>query len=361
MNSEAIIGTLDQMALDLSMMDLGDLRDLVALQSQFEEWAGQADSPLAGVSAHLSQICLNIVYEEVDDENQAVETLGLGLEVLQDQVRGRDPGEKLEKLGMDETGEGGEERAESENFAALEAEAEVDAAEVEKLHPEHDDLFESFVTEAYEHLENAEQALLELQSDAANEETLNGLFRSFHTIKGAAGFVNMLDLGDLTHAAENLLDLARKQQLELDGDRIDALFEAIDVTRGMIACEESEGEKGEPPDHTAHIARLKQFWQALLILVEAENCQYCLLVDDLIGIQQIVIKGIEERMRSKGVAGSAILGDGHIGLILDVDGVYQASLAKNAPLITPDAGSNGWTATEPTLEEDREEAAVLAT
>jgi two-component system chemotaxis sensor kinase CheA len=64
--------------------------------------------------------------------------------------------------------------------------------------------------------------------------------------------------------------------------------------------------------------------ESLLIVAEAEGKAFCLMVDELIGKQEVVIKGLGETFRNTpGVAGGAILGDGRVGLILDVDGLYK--------------------------------------
>jgi len=64
-------------------------------------------------------------------------------------------------------------------------------------------------------------------------------------------------------------------------------------------------------------------WEALLIVAESEGLQFCLMVDDLIGKQEVVIKGLGEYLKNiSGVAGGAILGDGRVGLILDMAGVF---------------------------------------
>jgi two-component system chemotaxis sensor kinase CheA len=63
-----------------------------------------------------------------------------------------------------------------------------------------------------------------------------------------------------------------------------------------------------------------------LVVTECDNKQFCLLVDDLVGKQEVVIKGLGETFKDAiGLAGCAILGDGRIGLILDMEGVYRGS------------------------------------
>ncbi|MFN7935200.1 MAG: chemotaxis protein CheA [Bryobacteraceae bacterium] len=63
-------------------------------------------------------------------------------------------------------------------------------------------------------------------------------------------------------------------------------------------------------------------YDALLIVAEAEGRPFCLMVDELIGKQEVVIKSLGETFRGvPGIAGGAILGDGRVGLILDIAGL----------------------------------------
>ena len=50
------------------------------------------------------------------------------------------------------------------------------------------------------------------------------------------------------------------------------------------------------------------------------------MVDDIIGQQQVVIKSVEANYRAlPGIAGATILGDGHVALILDVQGLAESA------------------------------------
>jgi two-component system chemotaxis sensor kinase CheA len=70
-------------------------------------------------------------------------------------------------------------------------------------------------------------------------------------------------------------------------------------------------------------------WESLLIVSESGGRQFCLMVDELIGKQEVVIKSLGETMRNiRGVAGGAILGDGRVGLILDLEGLLGASQSE---------------------------------
>jgi len=67
---------------------------------------------------------------------------------------------------------------------------------------------------------------------------------------------------------------------------------------------------------------------SLLILTESHGVDYCLLVDALVGKQEVVIKSLGDTMKNlPGVAGGAILGDGRIALIMDVDALFYQSKA----------------------------------
>ena len=66
-------------------------------------------------------------------------------------------------------------------------------------------------------------------------------------------------------------------------------------------------------------------WDTLVVVVEHHGQRRCLLVDRLIGRQEVVIKSLGESLKGvKVVAGGAIMGDGRVGLILDVEGVFKA-------------------------------------
>ncbi|TVM00681.1 MAG: chemotaxis protein CheA [Candidatus Brocadia sp. WS118] len=68
-------------------------------------------------------------------------------------------------------------------------------------------------------------------------------------------------------------------------------------------------------------------WEALILVVEGEGKRCGILVDDLLGQHQIVIRSLGDQFRNiRGISGSAILGDGHVGLILDVGGIMSMAL-----------------------------------
>lgn len=62
----------------------------------------------------------------------------------------------------------------------------------------------------------------------------------------------------------------------------------------------------------------------LIVVIELDQHRFCLLVDDLVGKQEVVIKSLGEAFKNvPGLSGCAVLGDGRVGLILDMDGIYR--------------------------------------
>jgi two-component system, chemotaxis family, sensor kinase CheA len=69
--------------------------------------------------------------------------------------------------------------------------------------------------------------------------------------------------------------------------------------------------------------------QGVLVVAEFGETQFCLFVDDLVGQQEIVIKSLDESFDNcAGLAGCAILGDGRVGLILDVASVFTEKTSR---------------------------------
>jgi len=65
-------------------------------------------------------------------------------------------------------------------------------------------------------------------------------------------------------------------------------------------------------------------WDGLVVVVENKEEQRGLLLDELLGQEEIVIKSLGEALKhTKGLAGGAILGDGRVGLILDIAGLFE--------------------------------------
>lgn len=89
-----------------------------------------------------------------------------------------------------------------------------------------DDMLKEFVVEALDLAVNVEEHLLSLERNPGDMNTLNAVFRSFHTIKGGAGFMNLSAMVSACHLTENLFDALRTGQSPVTPIAIEAALEA---------------------------------------------------------------------------------------------------------------------------------------
>ena len=117
-----------------------------------------------------------------------------------------------------------------------------------------------------------------------------------------------------------------------------AVKEMLRPTEGMVSTIENRREIALIRDRVLPVVRLHRKFsvkpdsedplESLLIIAESQESEFCLMVDRLIGKQEVVIKSLGESMRNiTGVAGGAILGDGRVALILEMNGLFNSSKA----------------------------------
>jgi len=93
---------------------------------------------------------------------------------------------------------------------------------------------EMYAVEAAEHLQSMNEALLSLEKDPTNSDTINVMFRAAHTLKGMSATMGYTNIAELTHDMENLMDRVRKFEMKLDSSAIDVLFEGLDNLEKMV-------------------------------------------------------------------------------------------------------------------------------
>ncbi len=99
---------------------------------------------------------------------------------------------------------------------------------------ENQELLVEFHIEAVDHLGQIETAVLELEQDVSNQDAIDSMFRSFHTIKGVAGFLNLVPVNRLAHEIESLMDLVRNDQLPVFTGVVDLVLDAKDTIAQLI-------------------------------------------------------------------------------------------------------------------------------
>ena len=115
--------------------------------------------------------------------------------------------------------------------------------------------YQVFFAEAAEHLESMESLLLALDHESPDDEQLNAVFRTAHSIKGSAGTFGFSDMADLTHVLEGLLDKVRKGERSLSDELVDACLEARDVLGAQLATHR-DGAPSNPAAAAASSQRL---------------------------------------------------------------------------------------------------------
>lgn len=104
------------------------------------------------------------------------------------------------------------------------------------------ELLASFAAECLDSLQEAESALLDLESQGDHADAVNRLFRAVHSIKGTAGYVGLDQIRTLGHKLENVLALVRSGRLAFADEVSAFVFSGVDHLKGMVAALSPAGE-----------------------------------------------------------------------------------------------------------------------
>jgi two-component system chemotaxis sensor kinase CheA len=122
-----------------------------------------------------------------------------------------------------------------------------------------EEILQDFLVEAGEILEQLSEQLVELESRPDDADLLNAIFRGFHTVKGGAGFLQLNELVECCHIAENVFDILRKGERRVDSELMDVVLEALDAVNGMFAeVRERSDITPATPQLLAALARLAE-------------------------------------------------------------------------------------------------------
>ncbi|WP_415765169.1 chemotaxis protein CheA [Pseudomonas sp. ZB1P45] len=122
-----------------------------------------------------------------------------------------------------------------------------------------EEILQDFLVEAGEILEQLSEQLVELESRPDDADLLNAIFRGFHTVKGGAGFLQLNELVECCHIAENVFDILRKGERRVDSELMDVVLEALDAVNGMFTeVRERSPITAATPELLAALARLAE-------------------------------------------------------------------------------------------------------
>ncbi len=250
---EEIGNRLDAIALDVVTLEAGDIPALGKLMNGLEGLEKEAgdleDSRFMELVQATRQYLERMILGEVTDLGPLEEAVTALQAFQRDLINNEEPkgGSEgvLKRLGG--SVDAGPEEA-AAPIADVDAETEeMGDARVRDNAPETDpvvnardlsdedrQILQDFIAESRDNLDTIEVNLINLEQDPGDLETLNSIFRPFHTIKGVSGFLSLRDINKMSHSAENLLDKARNGELKMGEAIIDLVLESVDTLKRMI-------------------------------------------------------------------------------------------------------------------------------
>jgi len=254
---------LEAIALEVVTLDVRDIPALGNIMNCLCEI--ENDSPAFDQPAfsELVQAIKGYIEKLIISETSDVSPLEMGVDSLQTIYRQvsnqeeyrEDTSEILNKLEFKrpETLENRKQPEEEQDV--VNGEDEINSP-TEELSEEDRQILSGFVMESIENLEAVEVSLIDLEQDPNDLDNINAIFRSFHTVKGVSGFLNLTRINKLAHRAENLLDKVRSRELRIEGMVVDIILESVDVLKKLIEGVQHGLEKGVSLDIGLDIAPL---------------------------------------------------------------------------------------------------------
>ncbi|MEO5361122.1 MAG: chemotaxis protein CheA [Nitrospirota bacterium] len=124
---------------------------------------------------------------------------------------------------------------------------------------EMDEIINDFLIETTEIVEDLSQKFVELENDKDNQDLVNGIFRSVHTIKGASGFLGFNQMVQLTHITESVLKKIKDGDIPLTPAVMDVILGSIDMVKVLL--EHIKAKDGIEEDLTDILAMLQGVYE----------------------------------------------------------------------------------------------------
>ena len=99
---------------------------------------------------------------------------------------------------------------------------------------EMEEIIADFITEAEESLDRIDPLFVELETKGHDQDMLNDIFRSMHTLKGAAGFLGFQQIVEVAHSAESIMKKLRESEILLSKHLMDVILRSVDMLRILI-------------------------------------------------------------------------------------------------------------------------------
>lgn len=143
---------------------------------------------------------------------------------------------------------------------------------------------EIFIDETKEHLQSLNEQLLILEKEPENEDTINEIFRSAHSLKGMAGTMGYKRMQRLTHDMENVFSEIRAGKMKVKAELVDVLFKGLDALESYLDHIVSSAEEGTE-DYEDIIHNLNRILKEGMTAFEQGS------KEDIVEVSQPVVSG----------------------------------------------------------------------
>lgn len=263
---EKIKSDLEKLALRVVTLEAGDIPAMGELLNALASLNENAESLIGGQFMAIAQGVRMYTERLILDQETDVSPVEDGITALQEIFRTLEKGEGdqpdqasvLERLGVSDIQVQGSPRHDAVELPASVSDSVAltdssppapagespPARETVALSAEDIQILNDFVVESMENLESIEVNLVDLEQDPSNQETINAIFRPFHTVKGVSGFLNLKKINRLSHCTENLLDSARQGEYKINDAIVDVILESVDVLKQLVTQVETSISSG---------------------------------------------------------------------------------------------------------------------
>ena len=222
--SHPAIESLDDAAAFLVQLEPDNPDELQGLRESLLNLSGGGDLP-ESVCRHLELVVQKIdqlVAGDSDDPDQLLADVGTLLETAMDPIESA-----ADPIAHDET-----------EISTTDAESPSDADDSNFDYMPQDadeELIGEFIAEGSDLNEKAEEALLSLETNPEDMESIGTVFRAFHTVKGTSAFLELALISELGHHAESLLSRVRDGEIRYSGGYADLSLKALDMIKELMA------------------------------------------------------------------------------------------------------------------------------
>jgi two-component system, chemotaxis family, sensor kinase CheA len=196
-----------------------------------------------------------------------------------------------------------------------------------------DELIEQFLIEGRELVQQASDDLMALEDNPSDAGRIDSAFRAVHTLKGSVGFFDFAAMGELLHAAEDLLGAVRDGRLTATRTIVGALLDCIGASEGWI--DSIERTRALPPDadvlgltlRAAMAPYLGDAARAVVIMPEADITWTAILIErnrDAVG--EIDTGQAITALRYTPSADCFFLGDDPLALVRSIPGLIALEI-----------------------------------